>query len=150
MLGTWLSVGVWMTLILLNSSVPGTPSTLPGPLTTLFGKGGHVVEYSVLGLLVTQALSVSRGGLRVSARPAVAMAVVLCVAFALADELRQLFVPGRAATLSDPVLDGISAFAGAWGCRRFVLVSRPREAEQAASGREDSVACERSDEQVHR
>ena len=48
-------------------------------------------------------------------RRAVARAVILCAALAASDEFHQLFVPGRAALISDVILDTAGAALGALG-----------------------------------
>ena len=41
------------------------------------------------------------------------MAAALALAYGLTDEYHQTFVPGRAATLKDIIVDGIGAFSAA-------------------------------------
>jgi VanZ family protein len=84
-------------------------------------KLAHVVEYSVLGLLLLRALTVRSGGVRLTLWLAVALAIVGAGLFGCVDEVRQSFVPRREPSLADVLLDTASAaaavLAAAWWLR---------------------------------
>jgi VanZ family protein len=89
---------LWMGVIWGLSSLPGT--AVPGRFGTL----GHVVLYSVLGVLLALALDPQR----VSPRLAV-LAVVLASLWGVSDEYHQSFVPGRFPDPVDWAVDTLSA-----------------------------------------
>ena len=68
----------------------------------------HGVVFLVLGLLVYRAVT-NRG---LTKTKAVAIAMAICQAYGLSDEIHQLFVPGRAFELSDLVMDGLGSLIG--------------------------------------
>jgi VanZ family protein len=85
-------------------------------------KLAHIVEFSVLGLLLLRALSGAGGGLRLPLRGAVVVAVLVSGLFGTLDELRQSFVPNRTPRLADIALDTASALGAslmAAGVLRF-------------------------------
>jgi hypothetical protein len=111
----WLPIVLWMLIIMGLSSQSNLPArTDPttgeriGP-TYSAAKVWHVVEYSVLALLVFRALHTSGGGIGLRPTSAAALAVITCLAFAGMDELRQSFVPKREASIFDVVLDTVAA-----------------------------------------
>jgi VanZ family protein len=80
------------------SSQPGgnVPSVAPDYLA-------HAVEYGILGMLALRAF---QGGMGSPPEPrAFALAILLCVLWGISDELHQLWVPGREASISDLVSD---------------------------------------------
>lgn len=99
----------------LNTSVtqtvaPVLPRAAPKPGPLLSGnvdwlKVGHGVGYFFLGASVLFGLSVYtwRGMLSAQA---------ICSLYAVTDEVRQHFVPGRAASAQDVLLDSLAACAG--------------------------------------
>ena len=111
----WLPVLLWMTMILLLSSrsdLGRQASAATGDAirsTTALAKTAHVVEYSVLAMLLFRAATASGGGLGMSPARAAVWSVVAATTFGAADEFRQSFVPNREPRLSDIALDGVSA-----------------------------------------
>lgn len=64
-------------------------------------KGAHFFAFLILGLLVINALQRSGiGGFR-----CVALALVICILYAVTDEVHQLFVPGRGGQMRDVLID---------------------------------------------
>lgn len=98
----WAMVAAWMTAIFVVSSMPSSllPSGAPGL--------GHLIEYSVLGGLLVNALLPT-----MSWRRAVALAVLIASLYGIVDELHQYFTPGRNPEVLDWIIDTLSAFAGA-------------------------------------
>ena len=138
-LWSWLPVLAWMALILLlsgQSDLPARTNPRTGEtIRTTFAaaKLAHVVEYSILGLLLLRGLTHPTGGARLPMRTAIVAAVLASAAFGGLDELRQSFVPNREPRLSDVVLDTASALAAllavtAW--RRFRSL-RPASASRS-------------------
>lgn len=92
-----------MLLIVAVSSIPGRQ--LPKPNIAGFDKLCHMAEFALLGLLLTL------GPARVRRRDRWPW-LLLLVAFAGADELHQLFVPGRTPSLADALADVCGALIG--------------------------------------
>jgi VanZ family protein len=104
----WLPAAAYMAIIWIVSSFE-TP-TFPTSLFPMRDKGVHVVEYGVLGFLVTHAC------LRTFARhPRVRVALFAILAgvlWGVLDEIHQAFVPGRSADLLDIVADSVGVTLG--------------------------------------
>ena len=100
----WVPVVAWAAAIFALSSVPALDSGLGWDL--LLRKAAHFTEYAVLGALLARA---------VRELPAFAFAV----AYAVTDELHQMFVPGRAGTLLDVAVDAAGALTGILVLRRL-------------------------------
>ncbi len=105
----WWMVGGWLVVQLSATSVPGR--ALPPGIGHPADYAGHLVMYGVLGLLVARAASLS-------GFPSGRLLVLLAVlgAYAAADELHQLLIPGRSASVADWLSDTLGAGAGllAW------------------------------------
>lgn len=95
-------------------------------------KTAHAAEYAVLGILVAGAYieGEKKGGKHVGEKRGKEIFVpwIITIAYAAADELHQLLVPGRSGQLSDAILDSAGALAGllVLGAVRF-FVRRRRE-----------------------
>lgn len=72
----------------------------------------HGVSYAVLGALLTRALA--GGRLAAMTWRFAAVAALLATLYGVSDEFHQSFVPGRIASLSDIIADGIGAAVGAF------------------------------------
>jgi VanZ family protein len=87
----------------------------PLDVATVIRKSAHMIEYFVLGALATAAWAAtlkSAGGMAAKTR-ARRYGTALGIAYAVTDEIHQYFVPGRAAMISDVLLDAIGVAAGA-------------------------------------
>jgi len=71
-------------------------------------KNAHFFVYLVLGLLVMNALK--RSGLY--GYRCIGIAILLCVLYAISDEVHQLFVPGRGPHVKDVLIDSAGASVG--------------------------------------
>jgi VanZ family protein len=145
LLWSWVPVLVWMGVILALSSRSDLRSSAPTPVMEsqsvffAISKVAHVVEYSVLGLLLLRALAGRAGGLCLPLGAAVVVAVLASGLFGALDELRQSFVPNRTPRLADIALDTGSALAATL---LAAGVSRLRQARPAS--RSGSVERARS------
>ena len=132
----WLPVLVWMVLILSLSGQSGLPvRTNPATgetirTTYVTAKLAHLAEYGVLGGLLFRAARAPGGGLAVTPARAGVWAVVAASAFGAGDELRQSFVPARAASLVDIVIDAASALLAVGG---WLAWQRRRPSRRAAT-----------------
>ena len=115
----WGPLVAYCALIYYLSSLPQVPwaSDYPDYLE-------HALEYLGLSIVTARALN---GGLRspVSTRT-LAVALVLCVGYAILDEIHQKFVPNRFADVTDVLSDAVGAGVGLAGLRvgRRFLVRR--------------------------
>lgn len=127
----WVLVILWMTLIFYLSHQPVVESnnlstgitevvadTLEkvkpdikinlGRLNHIIRKNAHLFAYLILGVLVLNGLRSSGvGGFK-----AIALALIICVLYAISDEVHQLFVPGRGGQVRDVLIDSIGAVVG--------------------------------------
>jgi len=99
LLSTWLPVVLWAGVIFAFSSIPSLSTGLGGWDVAL-RKLAHVAEYAILGLLLLRALG--------RELPAFAAGV----AYAASDEIHQHFVPGRAASPIDLLIDAAGVLLG--------------------------------------
>lgn len=94
----WLPVVLWAAIIFAFSSVPSLSSGL-GAWDVVLRKLAHLGEYAVLGALLARAL------------PELA-ALWAGIAYAVGDEVHQLFVAGRHGSLLDVAIDAVGVLAG--------------------------------------
>lgn len=81
----------------------------------------HAVEYGILGMLALRAF---HGGIGRPPQPrAFLLAIVLCVLWGISDELHQLRVPGREASVSDLLSDVVGVLLA---CGLYSLLRRRR------------------------
>lgn len=136
---SWTAVFLWMLLIFALSAQHGPESShlsdktseiIIEKLNMVFGlniktntttgfvkafrfflrKSAHLGEYFVLGLLVMNAMKTSQ----VPAFKGFIISVLICVLYAVSDEIHQYFVPGREAQVSDVLIDSVGALGGIW------------------------------------
>ncbi|QOY37182.1 VanZ family protein [Anaerobacillus isosaccharinicus] len=128
---SWSLVLVWMILIFYLSHQPGTQSSELSSnfvyvvrtlietffptisfdlenLSFLIRKGAHFFAYFVLGILVT--CSYRSSG--VVGYKIVVFSLVVCILYAISDEIHQLFVPGRSGEVRDVLIDSIGSACG--------------------------------------
>lgn len=99
----------------------------------------HVIEYSILTLLVLRATHGKGGALNLRPPRAAMFAVLVATTFAALDEFRQSFVPNRKASYNDVILDAAAAIIVAliflaWAqarIRRARAPASPSEAPRA-------------------
>lgn len=116
----WGPVLAWMALIFLLSAQSQLPTPAQRWLDFVLEKGAHFIEYAVLGALLFRAFAQAQLGRRY----ALVLAVLMAWAYALSDELHQMYVPGRQADWLDILFDWGGALVGAavvahwWTLRR--------------------------------
>lgn len=122
----WVPPILWMALIFLASHQPAGAIPDYGGWDLLVKKGGHVLGYAILALLLR------RAGLRLH------LAFLFSLMYAVSDETHQRFVPGREGRLLDVMIDGLGASLGLflswwaplsqWGRRGTAGEQSPRDA----------------------
>lgn len=128
---SWIAVILWMTMIFyLSSQVAEQSNQLSTGLTGIIikivekmipnanfdiaifnhiiRKNAHFFVYLVLGILVINALGES--GLH--GYKCIILALLICVLYAISDEVHQLFVPGRGGQVRDVIIDSAGASVG--------------------------------------
>ena len=128
---SWTAVILWMTLIFnLSSQIVEQSNQLSTGITEIIvktvkrivpqadldiyklnhivRKSTHFFVYLVLGLLVINALR--RSG--VYGFRSIILGLLICVLYAISDEVYQLFVPGRGGQVKDIIIDSAGATVG--------------------------------------
>ena len=98
-LSAWLPVVAWAGLIFTLSSIPDLGTGLGG-WDLLLRKLAHAAEFAVLGVLFLRAVE----------RPV--LAFLLASAYAVSDEIHQIFVPGRLGSPLDVLIDMVGVAVG--------------------------------------
>lgn len=75
---------------------------------TLLRKGAHISAYFVLSLLVMNAF----GQLAIVGKRRVYMTFAISLAYAISDEVHQLFIPGRSGQVTDVLIDCLGSAIG--------------------------------------
>ena len=87
-------------------------------------KGAHLLVYFVLGYLMIYTLK----EFRLVDKRTYIYAVILCMLYAVSDEVHQYFVPGRSAGVIDVVIDTVGSSLGVWRWgKKFKLQTRKTE-----------------------
>lgn len=98
-LSRWGPVVAWAALIFALSSIPALGTGL-GDWDLVLRKIGHFVEFAILGALLVRALEHA------------AAAFLAGAAYAVTDEVHQLFVSGRQASVYDWAIDAVGVAVG--------------------------------------
>lgn len=127
----WLLVLLWMTLIFNLSNQPversnnlskGITKVIietvekvapekdfnPARFNHIVRKNAHFFAYLILGILVVNGLRISG----IIGYKGFFLALLICVLYAISDEVHQLFVPGRGGQLRDVIIDSTGALVG--------------------------------------
>lgn len=75
-----------------------------GLLNYIVRKIAHITEYTVLGFLVENTIKNSNRNSYIS--------LIICLSYAITDELHQSLVPGRSPQISDIIIDSIGSSLG--------------------------------------
>lgn len=84
-------------------------------LNHILRKGAHFMAYMILGALVMNALYKSFG----IGKRHIFWGFMICVVYAVSDEVHQAFVPGRGPALKDVLIDSAGAFTGIIGMMKY-------------------------------
>jgi VanZ family protein len=103
----WLAVFLYAALIFYLSSIPAYQIPQNLPLSDYFL---HMVEYLPFGFLVFKAIKKTNTTL--SVKKVFIASLLTVILYAISDELHQLFVPGRCASVWDFASDAIGALIG--------------------------------------
>lgn len=127
----WLLVILWMSLIFYLSHQPVAESNRLsrgitekiieaaekidsskdfnlGRINHILRKNAHFFAYLVLGIFVVNGLR-SSGVVGIKS---IGFAIVICVLYAISDEVHQLFVPGRGGQVKDVLIDSVGSISG--------------------------------------
>jgi VanZ family protein len=97
-----------------SQSSPPTPGGLPDTLA-------HAIEYFGLGVVVFRAVAGGLGA-RVTA-PRAMTTMIMTVAYAVSDEVHQLFVPDRTADARDLLADAAGASVALIACWAWNIIA---------------------------
>jgi VanZ family protein len=109
----WAPVVLWAAVIFAFSAVPDLGTGL-GTWDLVLRKIAHACEFAVLGALLMRALRDERA------------AFAAGVAYAISDEVHQLFVAGRHGSPLDVAIDSAGVAAGVLLWRRYAQARRTR------------------------
>ena len=116
-----LLVILWMIFIFVMSSFDATSSSNQsnfivdiitsiinikdiGLLSLIIRKLAHFIEYFILGILVINFIT------RYDKK--IIIAILLCIIYAISDEIHQIFVPGRSCQIIDIMIDSLGSIMG--------------------------------------
>jgi VanZ family protein len=128
---SWMAVILWMSLIFYLSHQPAAESSKLSDSVTeiiidtiekvapqvkieksdlqhIVRKNAHFMYFLILGILTLNALKLNR----VSGYRGILLALLICILYAVSDEVHQIFVPGRSGEIRDVVIDCSGAGMG--------------------------------------
>lgn len=73
-------------------------------LSLIIRKLAHFTEYLILGILVSNAIHIHN--------KKIYLAIIICIIYAISDEIHQLFVPGRSCQITDICIDTLGTLTG--------------------------------------
>lgn len=114
---------IWMIIIFIMSSFNATDSANQSNfivniisnilnienvrlLSLIIRKLAHFTEYLILGTLVINMFTKN------NAKKTYLLSILLCIIYAISDEIHQIFVPGRACQLKDILIDSVGSITG--------------------------------------
>ncbi|HHT89155.1 MAG TPA: VanZ family protein [Clostridiales bacterium] len=127
----WIFVILWMTLIFFLSHQPAMESNqlssgiikriydiikMIAPdirldlesLNHIIRKLAHFGVYMILGFLLANGLRYNKKS-RINA---ILLALLICILYAISDEIHQIFIPGRSGQVSDVLIDSLGGLVG--------------------------------------
>jgi VanZ family protein len=93
---------------ILHTFLPHVPSETLSALHDFIRKCGHFGEYFIFGLLLFRALRAPGTGWQLRWA---CLAILIAALYASSDEIHQIFVPSRGASIWDALLDTVGASA---------------------------------------
>lgn len=87
-------------------------------LNHILRKNAHFFAYFILGILVLNALRVSS----INGFNGIILTLMICILYAISDEVHQLFVPGRGGQVRDVIIDSAGAIAGIFGYKGLSVI----------------------------
>ncbi len=99
----------WAMLIFVLSSLPDIPGPRLG--VEFEDKWGHVVVYTILGILLARAFFQQRR-FPSCRRNYILIAIIIGIVYGISDEYHQSFVPGRFADVVDALADTLGIIIG--------------------------------------
>lgn len=81
-------------------------------LSFIIRKSAHFTEYFVLGLLVYNLIN--------NCHYKSYIGILICIIYALSDEIHQIFVPGRAFKIMDILIDSTGSITGLYLLKYFI------------------------------
>lgn len=106
-----LSTGITEKIVVMVEKVAPDIKFNMGRFNHMLRKGAHFFAYLVLGILMINGLSSSD----IYGFKGIGLAILICILYAISDEVHQLFVPGRGGQVSDVILDSAGAIIGILG-----------------------------------
>lgn len=100
----------WAGLIFYLSAQPSLKSGYPWPYDFILRKGAHILEFTVLFLLLLRVFDSQN----LAPKKALLWAFVLAILYAIFDELHQAFIAGRVGAPSDVAIDSLGIFLLTW------------------------------------
>ena len=73
-------------------------------------KGAHIISYFILGVLMVSLLK----EFRLVDKRTFIFAVIMCILYAISDEVHQYYVPGRSGDVVDVLIDTVGSIFGVW------------------------------------
>lgn len=121
-----LSVLIWMIFIFIMSSFDASESSAQSNiivnfisnifninniefLSLIIRKLAHFTEYFVLGILTYNLIK--------NYRKKYYIAIIICIIYAISDEIHQIFIPGRSCQITDILIDSIGAITAIYICK---------------------------------
>lgn len=114
-----------VTTVIVNLAQQFRPDVNVGSLNYLIRKCAHFLAYLALGIIVLFAMR--RIGLM--GKKGIGLTLLLCISYAITDELHQAFVPGRTPKLLDVLIDSSGASLGI-GIYLLLVENRWKELKQ--------------------
>ena len=91
-----------------------------GRFNHILRKSAHFFAYLVLGILMINGLSSSD----IYGFKGIGLAILICILYAISDEVHQLFIPGRGGQVSDVILDSVGTIVGILGYKGFSNIGK--------------------------
>lgn len=77
-------------------------------LSLIIRKLAHFTEYLILGTLVINMFTKN------NAKKTYLLSILLCIIYAISDEIHQIFTPGRACQIKDILIDSVGSITGVY------------------------------------